>query len=220
MAKHALFILVSSSKKELKWINRDERIEMGVLDDLSRFLEARLDEFLKANPHLELQALEEQMRGQAEEAVVLMRDLKRREKQLEDAILATAQDVQKWHERISKAKAAQRSDLVGPAQEREAALLRQGNHLWGQMKSTKERIEQTKLLQQQIQAKRQELKTKIAEAAASSTPPSSKASTSSTTTGWNQSPYRSTNPLDPLEETFQRWETEDELNSLKRQMGL
>jgi uncharacterized protein (TIGR04376 family) len=193
---------------------------MSVLDDLSRFLEARLDEFLKANPHLELQALEEQMRGQEAEAIVLMGELKRREKQLEAAILETAQEIQKWHERIGKAKAAQRLDLVEPAQEREAALLRQGNHLWGQMKSTKERIEQTKLLQQQIQVKRQELKTKIAAAASAGQTSPKSASTSSTTAGWNQPPYRAPNPLDPLEETFQRWETEDELESLKRQMGL
>ena len=30
---------------------------MGVFDDVSRFLEDRLEEFLKNNPHLELQAL-------------------------------------------------------------------------------------------------------------------------------------------------------------------
>ncbi|MFW6316406.1 MAG: TIGR04376 family protein, partial [Cyanobacteriota bacterium] len=35
---------------------------MSLLDDLTKFLETRLDEFLKNNPHLELQALEEQLR--------------------------------------------------------------------------------------------------------------------------------------------------------------
>ncbi|MEM9949566.1 MAG: TIGR04376 family protein, partial [Cyanobacteria bacterium P01_D01_bin.36] len=119
---------------------------MSLFDDLSRFLETRLDEFLRANPHLELRALEDQLRGQEEDAIRLLSDLKRREQQLENGILETAKDIQQWHGRIEKAKAANRQDLVGPAQEREAALLRQGNHLWGQMKSLKARIEQTKEL--------------------------------------------------------------------------
>jgi uncharacterized protein (TIGR04376 family) len=190
---------------------------MSVFDDLSRFLEARLDEFLKAHPHLELQALEEQLRGQEEDAIATLATLKRREKQLEEGILETAQEIQRWHVRIEKAKAAQRLDLVKPAEEREAALLRQGNHLWGQMKGVKDRLEQTKLLQQRIKTKRQEVKTKIAQSeAARATQPSPDWST----IGWQQSPYSfNAKPLDPLEETFQRWETEAELEELKRQMG-
>jgi hypothetical protein len=48
---------------------------MGLFEELSRFLESRLDEFLKANPHLELMALEEQLRGQEEDAISLLGDL-------------------------------------------------------------------------------------------------------------------------------------------------
>ncbi|MEL6249170.1 MAG: TIGR04376 family protein [Cyanobacteria bacterium J06626_23] len=190
---------------------------MSVFDDVSRFLESRLDEFLKAHPHLELQALEEQLRGQEEDAISLLGDLKRREQQLEASILDTAQDIQRWHARIAKANAANRPDLAKPAQEREAALLRQGNHLWGQMKGVKNRMEQTRTLQQQIRAKRQEVKTKIAQAA---TAQPQEPRPSASTAGWNTSPYSfSQQPLDPLEETFQRWETEAELEDLKRQMG-
>ncbi len=187
---------------------------MSLFDDLSRFLETRLDEFLRANPHLELRALEDQLRGQEEDALALLGNLNRREKQLEDSILETAQDIQQWHSRVAKAKAANRQDLVGPAQEREAALLRQGNHLWGQMKGVKERIAQTKELYQRVKTKRQELKTKIAQAAA--TP---KTSTDWGTTGWNQSTYSFNQSLDPLDESFRRWEAEEELNELKRKMN-
>ncbi|MEM8807257.1 MAG: TIGR04376 family protein [Cyanobacteria bacterium P01_G01_bin.38] len=191
---------------------------MSLFDDLSRFLESRLDEFLKANPHLELQALEDQLRGQEDSGIALLADLRRREKQLEDGILSTAQEIQRWHGRVAKAKAANRLDLVEPAQEREAALLREGNHLWGQMQGVKERIEQTKTLQQRVKAKRQEVKANIAKAAA--TRASQTAETTWSTTGWNQSPYKLHNqPLDPLEETFQRWETDAELEDLKRKMG-
>ncbi len=191
---------------------------MGLFDDLSRFLENRLDEFLKANPHLELMALEEQLRGQEEDAITLLGNLKLRQKQLEDSILATAQSIQRWHERINKAKAAHREDLVKPAQEREAALLREGNHLWGQMQGIKTQIEKTRELQRQIHERRRELKVKIA-AAEANRAAATPTGRSESTTGWQQSPYQGLNqPLDPLEETFQRWETEAELEELKRQM--
>jgi len=91
---------------------------MGLFEDLSRFLENRLDEFLKANPHLELMALEEQLRGQEEDSINLLGDLKRRQQQIEDSILSTAQEIQRWHERIQKAEAANRQDLVQPAKAR------------------------------------------------------------------------------------------------------
>lgn len=194
---------------------------MGLFEDLSQFLETRLDEFLRANPHLELMALEEQLRGQEEDAINLLGDLKRREKQLEDSILSTAEEVKRWHFRVEKAKASNRPDLMQPAQEREAGLLRQGNHLWGQMKGIKERIEQTRELQRRVHAKRQELKTKIVQAEAERAAKKTTTRTESTwgTAGWNANPYKMFNqPIDPLEETFQRWETEEELENLKRNM--
>ncbi|MBE9139328.1 TIGR04376 family protein [Nodosilinea sp. LEGE 07088] len=191
---------------------------MGLFEDLSRFLETRLDEFLKANPHLELWGLEDQLRGQEQDAIRLLGDLKRREKQLEDSILATAQDIQRWHGRITKAQAANRLDLAQAAEEREAALLRQGNQYWGQMKGIKEQIEQTRTLQKEIHDRRRELKTKIAATQAQRT--AQRASTS-WDTGWAQPPFDGfgKDPMDPVEESFQRWETEQELEELKRQVG-
>lgn len=187
---------------------------MSIFDDFSQFLETRLDEFLKAHPHLEMMALEEQLRGQEEDAIATLAGLKRREAELETAVLDTAKDIKRWHERIAKAESANRLDLVKPAKEREATLLRQGNHLWGQMKSVKARIAETQVLQQRIHAKRQELKAKIASTqTATQAPPRD-----SSTAGWHRSPFQS-QPLDPLEESFQRWETEAELEELKRQMG-
>jgi uncharacterized protein (TIGR04376 family) len=194
---------------------------MSLFDDLSRFLETRLDEFLRANPHLELRALEDQLRGQEEDALRLLGNLKRREKELESNILDTAQDIQQWHKRIEKAKAANRQDLVGPAQEREAALLRKGNHLWGQMKSVKDRIVQTTELRSRVSTKRQEVNTKIAQAAAQAAAQSSAQTAADTdwgTAGWNQTTYSAGQSFDPLDETFRQWEAEEELNELKRKM--
>lgn len=196
---------------------------MGLFEDFSSFLEMRLEEFLRNNPHLELQALEENLREQEEETVKLLGDLRLREKRLQEEILATAQDIQRWHVRIEKAKTAQRLDLVKPAEEREAALLRQGNQLWGQMEVLKQRIQQTIELQQQIQVRKREVKAKVAEAQASrfnyQTQTNTQAEQQWQTAGWNQSYVGGSKAADPLEQAFSKWETDEELEALKRQMN-
>lgn len=188
---------------------------MGLFDDFNRFLESRLEEFLRNNPHLELEALLEQLREQEEDTLKLIADLQLQEKRSQDEILATAQEIQRWHIRVEKAKTAGRQDLVAPAQEREAALLREGNQRWGQMQGIKERITQAKELMKRIQQRRQEVQAKAADVAASRT--NYQAAQSFDTTGWNQS--RNSKGADDLEAKFQSWETQDELEQLKRNLG-
>ena len=189
---------------------------MGLFDDFSRFLEERLDEYMRSNPHLELMVLEEKLREQEEETLNLMIDLKRQEKQLQDEILGLAREVQLWHARIEKAKAAGRQDLAEPAEAHEATLLRQGNQKWGQMEMLKERIQQTQDLQKKIEARRKEVQAKVAEVQSGRTT-SSPASTSQAS-NWSQIP--SSNPnLDNLEKQFRRWEAEEDLEQLKRNLG-
>ena len=190
---------------------------MSLFDDLSRFLESRLEEFLRNNPHLELEALLEQLREQEEDTLKLLAELQLQEKRSQDQILSTAQEIQKWHIRVQKAQAAGRQDLATPAQEREAALLREGNQMWGQMQGLKERISQSQELLRKIQQRRQEVQTKAAELQIART----KAQTQKLETethGWN-TPTNSNSNFDDLENTFRRWETQDELEKLKRNMG-
>ncbi|NJN88218.1 MAG: TIGR04376 family protein [Leptolyngbyaceae cyanobacterium SL_7_1] len=189
---------------------------MGLFEDLSSFLEARLEEFLRDNPHLELQALEENLRDQSTEAINLLADLRLREKQLQDEVLATAEEVQRWHMRVEKARNAGRDDLLKPAEEREAALLRQGNQLWGQMEMTKQRITQTIELQRQIEQKIKEVQTRVAEAQA--TRAAQQATDSWQSAGWNQT-YSPRDLSDPLEQSFRQWEMDEELDNLKRNLG-
>jgi uncharacterized protein (TIGR04376 family) len=191
---------------------------MSVFDDFSRFLETRLEEFMRENPHLELMAMEDQLYQQQQEVVNLLGSLRLKEKRLQDEIVATAQEVQRWHERIEKAKKAERWDLAKPAEEREAALLRQGNELWTEMESTKQKIQQTVELQAQIQARLQEVKSKVAEAQRARSVGSAEQTWRAT--GWTQaSTVNRPSSADPLEQAFRTWETDDELNELKRQMG-
>ena len=188
---------------------------MGLFDDFSRFLESRLEEFLRNNPHLELEALLEQLREQEEDTLKLISQLQLQEKRSQDEILATAQEIQKWHIRVEKAKAANRLDLAQAAQEREAALLREGNQRWGQMQGIKERINQAKELIKKIQQRRQEVQTKAAQAQANRV---SNSYQDRETTGWNQNRSVSGSG-DDLEAAFRRWEAQDELEQMKRNMG-
>ncbi len=187
---------------------------MGLFDDINQFLEDRLDEFLRENPHLELQALEEQLREQEQDTVKLIAKLRLEEKSLQDQILAIANDIQTWHGRIGKAEQANRKDLADAAREREAELLRQGNQVWGQMEGVKQRTIKAQELLQQVKQKRQELKKSAqARTQANNTYPSD-------TIGWDRgasSPqYRRS--TDPLEAEFQQWEIDEELEQIKRNM--
>lgn len=191
---------------------------MGLFDDFNRFLEDRLEEFLRNNPHLELQALEEQLREQEEDTLRLIADLKQQQKNLQDEILAIAQDIQRWHERVEKAQSHGRQDLAQAAQEREAALLRQGNQRWGQMEGVKQRITQSQELIRQIQTRRQEVRTKAKEVEAARA--SNQAQSQAETFGWNQSSSRqSYSGPDPLDDQFRRWELQEELDQMKRNLG-
>jgi uncharacterized protein (TIGR04376 family) len=192
-------------------------LAVGLFDDLSRFLENRLEEFLRNNPHLELEALLEQLREQEEDTLKLVADLRLQEKRSQEEILSTAQEIQRWHIRVQKAKDAGRQDLAAAAQEREAALLREGNQRWGQMQGLKERITQSQELLRKIQQRRQEVQSKAAEAQTAR----AKAQTQERleTNGWSNQTSSYSSSFDDLEDKFRRWETQDELEQMKRNLG-
>ena len=189
---------------------------MSLFDDLSQFLEERLDEFLENNPHLELQALEEQLREQERDTNKLILELQQQEKSLQDQILALAEEIKTWHGRVSKAQAANRQDLAEAAREREAALLRQGNQLWGQMEGVKKRIVQAKELLTQIQQLRKQLQNQVKTASNANN-----SNTNGYTVGWNQGVNQNSynRTADPLESKFQQWELDEELERMKKNMG-
>jgi uncharacterized protein (TIGR04376 family) len=111
-------------------------------------------------------------------------------------------------------------DLAQAAQEREAALLRQGNQIWGQMEGVKKRLIQSQELLQQIQQRHKEVQIK-AEQVKAEQAKTSQTTANSDTVGWNQGAnYRTYNrSADPLEATFHDWELEDELKEMKRNLG-
>ena len=90
---------------------------MGLIDDISRFLETRLEEFIRNNPQIELQILEDKLRQQDEEITKLIVSSKQEEKQLQDRILEIAEEIRVWHDRTVKAESFNRSDLANLANE-------------------------------------------------------------------------------------------------------
>ncbi|MEB3295630.1 MAG: TIGR04376 family protein, partial [Synechococcales bacterium] len=208
---------------------------MGLFDDFSKFLENQIDEFLKNNPHLELQAMEEKLYQQERETTNLLANLRSRLQTVEQQIGETAQEVKRWHLRIEKAKAANRPDLLQPAQTHQGSLIREGNQQWGQMEILRDRIRQSEDLQKKIQVRRKEVQSqleqvRVTRAAQQAASPSATAN-SAWSSAWS-SPGSSTGrapgaaiprpgaePSDPLEQKFQRFEAEQELQDLKRKMG-
>ncbi len=190
---------------------------MTLLEDMKRFLESQIDDFLSKNPHLELQVIEEQLAQQETDTLQLILDLKFQEKQVEQEILNTAQDIKNWYDRVQKATAANRTDLATAAQDRVNALLPQGNQLWGKMQGLKERKAKAQELLQNIKSRRTEVKAKSAAAQAARTQAAT--STSSSSWGTVNSYTSDSNFADPLDAQFRRWEADEELENLKRNLG-
>jgi uncharacterized protein (TIGR04376 family) len=188
---------------------------MGLFDDINQFLEERLDEFLQDNPHLELQAIEEQLREQERDTQKIITEFQLKEKRLQEEILAIATDIQTWHGRITKAQTGGREDLAKAAREREAALLRQGNQLWGQMEGVKESIVKARELLGQIQQKRQDTQAKYEQVRDNQFNTTSQSGSS---VGWDRGANTNNynRAADPLDAEFQKWELDEEIERMKR----
>jgi uncharacterized protein (TIGR04376 family) len=188
---------------------------MGLFDDMKRLLETQLDDFMSKNPHLQVQVLEEQLQQQEVDSNKLLVDLRLQEKQLQQEILNTGQEIKGWHERVAKAQSAGRTDLAGAAQERVDGLLRQGNQLWGKMQGLKDRQAQTAQLLDTIKVRQVELQKKAAEIKATAATNKVWEKPSMPWSSETSKPDRS----DPLEAEFLKWETEEELARLKKNLG-
>lgn len=192
---------------------------MGLFSEVGQFFETRLEEFLKAHPQLELQAIAEQLQEQEQEANRLTQDLQRQLTQVEQQIAQVAQDIQHWHQRVQQAEAGRRPDLASAAKAREAALLRQGNQLWGKMQGTKKRIEQAQSLLVQLQQKRQEVKQKMDELQASQKVEDAYTSSWESFSGTSGDRQTYNSATDPLEAQFQKWEMDEQIRQMKQNMG-
>jgi uncharacterized protein (TIGR04376 family) len=193
---------------------------MRLLAELSAFLEQRLDEFLKAHPEIELSLLDEELRQQEIQTRRSVTELQSQQQRLEAEILATAQEIKRWYDRTSKAKAAGREDLVQGAQARQDALLKQGNQQWEQRQIVRERLQQTQTLLQQLLTRRQEVQQQLEQQRAQQQRSPNAARRAPTPNPSGTYTPQATAQEDDLEAKFRRWELDAELEALKRSMGM
>ena len=193
---------------------------MSIFDNINQFVEKELENFLRKHPHLELSALEEQLKEQERDTKTLITQFRFKEKQLQQEIIAIAEKIKIWHIRVGTAEAAGRPDLAEAAKEREAALLRQGNQIWGKMAGVKKRIPQAEELLQEIQQRLKIVRAKYAEVKSAT----SESYADRYTKGWNQGASNnygnySSKTDDPLEAKFQELELDEELEKIKNNLN-
>jgi uncharacterized protein (TIGR04376 family) len=174
---------------------------MSLWDELEQFLSSRLEEFLKANPQLEILVVLEKVRSEEDRAQKALVNLRREEKEVHSTILETAQNIKKWYERKQKAQTALRPDLVEAAQEQETQLLTQGNKLWNRKTEIVLGIQKNEKLLQELLPRRQALEEKLRQEQI------------------NEPPPRRPSVNRDVEAQFQQWEIEESLNELKKKMG-
>ncbi|MFT0812918.1 TIGR04376 family protein [Synechococcus sp. OH20] len=186
---------------------------MKFIEDIIRFLETRLEEFLRAHPEIELQALDEQLRQQEEDTRRLLQESRAQKQALSEALAKLGEEIKTWHFRIEKAEQANRPDLAEGARRREAELLQQGSRLFNQGKSLEEKIRQLEALLPQIAQRRQEVQTKLQEVKAAQ----------AKTAAERVSPWEKLFEEDKLEEEFRRLEmrlaVDKELDDMKKKVG-
>ncbi|MFS8865079.1 TIGR04376 family protein, partial [Synechococcus sp. H55.9] len=85
---------------------------MKLIEDIIRFLETRLEEFLRAHPEIELQALDEQLRQQEEDTRRLLQESRAQKQDLSKSLSKLGEEIKTWHFRIEKAEQANRPDLA------------------------------------------------------------------------------------------------------------
>ncbi len=175
---------------------------MSLWQDLETFLETRLEEFLQANPQLQLYVLLEKVRDEEQRTQQQLILLRQEERELQTKILTTAQEVKKWFERKQQAKIS-RPDLAQAAEQREAEFLAQGNHMWARKSELALEIKKNEKLFHELSPRRQELEAKIKQQVDTSTT--------------SAPPQRPAN--DDLDARFRQWELDKEIEALKKKMG-
>ena len=182
---------------------------MCLFEDFSNFLESRLDEFLKSNPQLNLSFLQQEVKQQKKDTILLIKNLNSQQKILETKIINLGQEVSTWHSRIEKARQAGRIDLAEGAEKRQASLLQEGNLTWKEMETVKQKNIEAKKLLINLEEKEREINLKVEQL--------KKTEQKSSSFNYSKTGYSSKVDND-LEAKFQQWEIEAELENLKNNL--
>jgi hercynine metabolism protein len=100
------------------------------LDELEARLEQQLEGFLRANPAQEALLEEQGARDRQARLVGQRRQLQRQAEQERQALLQLADEIQRWQERVAKARAAGATALAKRAEAHQQGLMEQGRQRW------------------------------------------------------------------------------------------
>jgi hercynine metabolism protein len=100
------------------------------LDELEARLEQQLEGFLRANPAQEALLEEQGARDRQARLVGQRRQLQRQAEQERQALLQLADEIQRWQERVAKARAAGATALAERAEAHQQGLMEQGRQRW------------------------------------------------------------------------------------------
>ncbi|MDR7920649.1 hypothetical protein RHK62_00365 [Thermosynechococcus sp. HY213] len=179
---------------------------MSFFRDLNAFLEQKLEDFIRANPQLELNLLLLELEDQERETQERLLRLQQEVNTCEQQILGLVSEIRRWRDRTHTAMAAQRPDLAELARQREAELRQRGEQLWTQRLDALNQIPVTQQLLQKIRDRRREVMNRVPSASAPPPPPP-------------PPPRMSSDLNDPIEAEFRRLELQTALEELKRSMG-
>jgi hercynine metabolism protein len=110
------------------------------LDELEARLEQRLESFLRANPAQEALLAEQAARDRQEWLRGQRLELQQQAERQRQALLALAEEIRAWQQRVERARAAREEVLAGRAEAHIATLMEQGRQRWQALEQLGERF--------------------------------------------------------------------------------
>ena len=182
------------------------------LEQLEARLEQQLEAFLHDNPEqrrrLERQAARDRQQRLVEERLQLQQQAEAQRR----ALLELAQEIRLWQQRVERARGAGANDLVERAERHQATLMEQGRSRWQQLSQLGERF---RALEAELAALSDQ--DNAAAGTAAATGPSQPGRTEQAGGGATEADF---SPEDKLAADWARFETQQELQELRRRLNL
>jgi hercynine metabolism protein len=170
------------------------------LEELETQLEQRLESFLRANPQQEALLAEQEQRERQQRLLAERLRLRQEAELQRQGLLRLAGEIRQWRERVERARQAGADDLAGRAEAHITTLMEQGRSRWQTLGELGERFTGVERDLEQLTSRPAGGGT-AAKAGHPDTPP------------------RATNPMEELERAWASFETEQELESIRRRQN-
>lgn len=170
------------------------------LEELEAQLEQRLESFLRGNPQQEALLAEQEQRERQQRLLGERLRLRQEAEMQRQGLLRLAGEIRQWRERVERARQAGADDLAGRAEAHITTLMEQGRSRWQTLGELGERFTAVERDLEQLTT-------------------SPVGGTAAAQAARRDSPPRSPNPMEELERAWASFETEQDLESLRRRQG-